>query len=563
MMRFGQKDAVRGYVFHAQTLNRYLYCINDPVQLGDPSGNDIKTVVGGITGLAAGAQSAYQAAATSAQNMGANKFQAAVAGVSSVISGGVAGAKAGSSAAQYATTVSEAARYGAAAGATAGYYEGIKSGLNYTKSIDNSDRADWKAYRIRYEAELKVQALRESGNYSITAENEIWSRACAAYAGLGEPEGEDLKEDPQRAYDSQGQFLYWQNMQSIAAAVAAGEATEDMMKEYWKAAAKYEAARGKRDSELNQSMFKAEAAICGVSFDDISQDPFRFDALADLLGCEGLHVIRDVNALLSLIEAGYTDKQGIMFDGDRILTDESMTMLEEWKIETDESKQKVIPIVLTIGGAMVYAYAVVQSGGAILMFSSTFLPGMAGSIVSAGTYAGGALLITAEGIVTGSRIEEIATGNNSLRNYLDSNPIGGVVDYESLVEAKDLIFVMYLAAGGEAAKFNREYEELLVASRENSGTKITIDDLVNSSTKGRATKGRTTQYERVGDYQTAVDEFNSLNPQNVRELNDGRGYVGELSDGRTINVRNISSEGSPTIEVLNGKNKIKFRYKVK
>ena len=77
----------------------------------------------------------------------------------------------------------------AATGATAGYYEGIKSGLNYTKSIDNSDRADWKAYRIRYEAELKVQALRESGNYSITAENEIWSRACAAYAGLGDPEG--------------------------------------------------------------------------------------------------------------------------------------------------------------------------------------------------------------------------------------------------------------------------------------------------------------------------------------------------------------------------------------
>ena len=259
-------------------------------------------------------------------------------------------------------------------------------------------------------------------------------------------------------------------MQSIAAAVAAGEATEDMMKKYWKAAAKYEAAGGKRDSELNQAMFKAEAAICGVSFDDITQDPLRFDALADLLGCEGLHVIRDPNTLLSLIEAGYTHKKGIMFDGDRILTDESTAMLEEWKIETDESKQKVIPIVLTIGGAMVYAYAVVQSGGAILMFSSTFLPGMAGSIVSAGTYAGGALLITAEGLVTGSRIEEIATGNNSLKNYLDSNPIGGVVDYESLVEAKDLIFVMYLAAGGEAAKFNREYEEMLVASRENSGT---------------------------------------------------------------------------------------------
>ena len=38
---------------------------------------------------------------------------------------------------------------------------------------------------------------------------------------------------------------------------------------------------------------------------------------------------------------------------------------------------------------------------------------------------------------------------------------------------------------------------------------------------------------------------------------------GELrsGDGRIINVRNISSEGSPTIEIQNGKNKIKFRYK--
>lgn len=58
-----------------------------------------------------------------------------------------------------------------------------------------------------------------------------------------------------------------------------------------------------------------------------------------------------------------------------------------------------------------------------------------------------------------------------------------------------------------------------------------------------------------------MDDFNSLNPQNVRELPNGKGYVGELSDGKVINVRNMSSEGSPTIEIQNGKSKIKFRYK--
>lgn len=76
-----------------------------------------------------------------------------------------------------------------------------------------------------------------------------------------------------------------------------------------------------------------------------------------------------------------------------------------------------------------------------------------------------------------------------------------------------------------------------------------------------STQGRTTQYERVGNYEIAVDDFNSLNPQNVRELPNGKGYIGELSDGKVINVRNISSEDSPTIEIQNGKSKIKFRYK--
>lgn len=39
MNRFGQEDLLRGSAFAPQSLNRYLYCQNDPVNLIDPSGN--------------------------------------------------------------------------------------------------------------------------------------------------------------------------------------------------------------------------------------------------------------------------------------------------------------------------------------------------------------------------------------------------------------------------------------------------------------------------------------------------------------------------------------------
>lgn len=85
--------------------------------------------------------------------------------------------------------------------------------------------------------------------------------------------------------------------------------------------------------------------------------------------------------------------------------------------------------------------------------------------------------------------------------------------------------------------------------------------MLETATPGRDTKGRTTQYEKNGGYQKAMDGFNSLDVRNIRDLPNGKGKVGELPDGRTINVRNGSSEGSPTLEILEGKNKIKIRYK--
>lgn len=38
------------------------------------------------------------------------------------------------------------------------------------------------------------------------------------------------------------------------------------------------------------------------------------------------------------------------------------------------------------------------------------------------------------------------------------------------------------------------------------------------------------------------------------------GKVGKLPDGRTVNVRNKSSDGRPTLEIYDGKKSIKIRY---
>nr|WP_262385637.1 VENN motif pre-toxin domain-containing protein [Duffyella gerundensis] len=88
--------------------------------------------------------------------------------------------------------------------------------------------------------------------------------------------------------------------------------------------------------------------------------------------------------------------------------------------------------------------------------------------------------------------------------------------------------------------------------------KTTIDELMSSSSKGRETTGRSKLFERAGGNDAANKEFNSLNPSEIKDIPGGR--VGKLSDGRTIIVRERSSDGRPTLEIQSGKNRIKFRY---
>lgn len=85
-----------------------------------------------------------------------------------------------------------------------------------------------------------------------------------------------------------------------------------------------------------------------------------------------------------------------------------------------------------------------------------------------------------------------------------------------------------------------------------------LGQVLNGAKPGRDTKGHTKQWEKPGSMEDANGDFDSLNPQNVKNILGGR--TGELPDGRKVNVRDHSSDGRPTLEVQDGKNRIKVRY---
>lgn len=93
-----------------------------------------------------------------------------------------------------------------------------------------------------------------------------------------------------------------------------------------------------------------------------------------------------------------------------------------------------------------------------------------------------------------------------------------------------------------------------------------INDILQDAKPGRSTKGHTTQWEKPGSYNDAVNDFNQMNPSDVRTFDvsaGGKGQIGTLSDGSTIIARPTSSEGSATLEIQSSSSKAvtKIRYK--
>ncbi len=86
-----------------------------------------------------------------------------------------------------------------------------------------------------------------------------------------------------------------------------------------------------------------------------------------------------------------------------------------------------------------------------------------------------------------------------------------------------------------------------------------VDDILEGAKPGKVNLSK--QYLKVGGFDEAVKDFNSLGLKNIKELNTqyGRGYYGELLDGTKVIVRPGSSYGVSTLEIKYNK-PIKIRY---
>jgi len=102
-----------------------------------------------------------------------------------------------------------------------------------------------------------------------------------------------------------------------------------------------------------------------------------------------------------------------------------------------------------------------------------------------------------------------------------------------------------------------------VAANDNNPPRKSFEDILKTTTPGRSTRGKTTQHISSGGMNKALKDFNSLEISKIKPIQTkyGPGKTGILKDGRKITVRPDSSDGRPTIEVINNDGSIdKIRY---
>jgi len=115
----------------------------------------------------------------------------------------------------------------------------------------------------------------------------------------------------------------------------------------------------------------------------------------------------------------------------------------------------------------------------------------------------------------------------------------------------------------EVSDVAKHSDELVDAGKRglHSGSKgglKSVDDILESANPGRVTKGKTTQWNKTGGMEQALDDFGNLGVTDIKDIPGGK--VGKLPDGRTVNVRTKSSDGRPTLEIFDGKSSTKIRY---
>jgi hypothetical protein len=125
-----------------------------------------------------------------------------------------------------------------------------------------------------------------------------------------------------------------------------------------------------------------------------------------------------------------------------------------------------------------------------------------------------------------------------------------------------IAFADISGSGHDAGKFIYAIKEGAGNGKGDSGTK-SIDDILEGATETTNNAGKARNFEKMGGFEKTLEDFNGLNPSNVKDIQTkyGPGKVGTLSDGTTVVARPGSTTGGPTLEITVSNNKIyKIRY---
>ena len=101
-----------------------------------------------------------------------------------------------------------------------------------------------------------------------------------------------------------------------------------------------------------------------------------------------------------------------------------------------------------------------------------------------------------------------------------------------------------------------------LADQGDSGAK-SIEDILEDATETTSHSGVARNFEKSGGYEKTLEDFEALNPSNVKDIQTqyGPGKVGYLEDGTTVVARPGSTTGGATLEIRVSNSKVyKIRY---
>ena len=173
----------------------------------------------------------------------------------------------------------------------------------------------------------------------------------------------------------------------------------------------------------------------------------------------------------------------------------------------------------------------------LLMFYDMVSAGMAGVNAANNSLGSGGVLVTAEGVEIPGAV--VVSGTE-----------------ESIASVSGGIITGLLAALGAAGDQEG-------GSGKGDSEAKSIDDILDGAEETTNNAGIARNFEKTGGYEKTLEDFNALQPSNVKDIQTqyGPGKVGYLEDGTTVVARPGSKTGGATLEIKISNKKIyKIRY---